>query len=205
MALTALLDGAVLAEKTGDDPRVLALHGWGRTRADWLRELKQPGKCESVAQYCDHWWIVAPPGVVGPGELPAAWGLLVARGDGLRAEKHAPKRPDVLPLAHKGMMRQLPAWLLDPLGPLSIPPAYLPRLLPWLYRFWRAGADRHFERAVTAQAALMQLAEREWMALLDRSGTRPMLREDGALELYETEAEFKGSLPGWDVRARFGD
>ncbi len=40
MALTALLDGAVLAEKTGDDPRVLALHGWGRTRADWLPALR---------------------------------------------------------------------------------------------------------------------------------------------------------------------
>lgn len=39
MALTALLDGAVLAEKTGDNPQVLALHGWGRTRADWLPAL----------------------------------------------------------------------------------------------------------------------------------------------------------------------
>ncbi len=39
MALTALLDGAVLAEKTGPEPRVLALHGWGRTRADWLPAL----------------------------------------------------------------------------------------------------------------------------------------------------------------------
>ncbi|MCU1623893.1 MAG: hypothetical protein JWL79_2738 [Frankiales bacterium] len=42
MALTALLDGAVLAEKTGDDPRVLALHGWARTRADWLPALGVP-------------------------------------------------------------------------------------------------------------------------------------------------------------------
>ncbi len=41
---------------------------------------------------------------------------------------------DVLPLAHKGMIRQLPKWLADPLGPLSIPPAYLPKLLPWLFR-----------------------------------------------------------------------
>ena len=38
------------------------------------------------------------------------------------------------------MLRNLPKWLADPLGPLSIPPAYLPKLLPWLIRFWRAGA-----------------------------------------------------------------
>jgi pimeloyl-ACP methyl ester carboxylesterase len=43
MALTALLDGAVLAERTGTgDPRVLALHGWARTRADWLPALSAP-------------------------------------------------------------------------------------------------------------------------------------------------------------------
>lgn len=42
MALVALLDGTVLAERTGEDPKVLALHGWGRTRADWLPALPGP-------------------------------------------------------------------------------------------------------------------------------------------------------------------
>ena len=40
MALTALLGGAVLAERSGDAPRLLALHGWGRTRADWAPVLQ---------------------------------------------------------------------------------------------------------------------------------------------------------------------
>ncbi|WP_352984770.1 FAD-binding oxidoreductase [Mesorhizobium sp. M0772] len=111
---------------------------------------------------------------------------------------------DVLPLAHKGMMRHLPKWLADPLGPLSIPPAYLPKLLPWLLRFWRAGAPEKYEASLAAQAGMMKLAEAEWMGLLDRSGTRLMLREDGSLELYESEAEFQAGLPGWAARERFG-
>ena len=111
---------------------------------------------------------------------------------------------DVLPLVQKGMMRNLPRWLADPLGPLSIPPAYLPRLAPWLWRFWRASSDRHYEASLAAQVSLMKVAEAEWMALFDRSGTRSMLREDGSLELYESEAEFQASLPGWDARTRFG-
>ncbi|MFD2056267.1 NAD(P)/FAD-dependent oxidoreductase [Mesorhizobium calcicola] len=111
---------------------------------------------------------------------------------------------DVLPMAHKGMIRQLPKWLADPLGPLSIPPAYLPKLLPWLIRFWRAGAPEKYEAGLVAQAGMMKLAEAEWMALLDHSGTRGMLREDGSLELYESEAEFRASLPGWAARQRFG-
>jgi D-amino-acid dehydrogenase len=111
---------------------------------------------------------------------------------------------DVLPLAHKGMMKNLPRWLSDPLGPFAIPPSYLPRLLPWLWRFWRAGASRHYEAGVAAQAGMMKLAEAEWMGLLDRSGTKSMLREDGSLELYESEDEFRASLPGWAARDRFG-
>ncbi|TGQ93198.1 FAD-binding oxidoreductase [Mesorhizobium sp. M8A.F.Ca.ET.208.01.1.1] len=111
---------------------------------------------------------------------------------------------DVLPLAHKGMIRQLPKWLADPLGPLSIPPVYLPKLLPWLVRFWRAGAPGKYEASLAAQSGMMKLAEAEWMDLLDRSGTRPMLREDGSLELYESEAEFRASMSGWAARERFG-
>ncbi|PLP60228.1 amino acid dehydrogenase [Mesorhizobium loti] len=111
---------------------------------------------------------------------------------------------DVLPLAQKGMIRNLPRWLADPLGPLAIPPAYLPALLPWLWRFWRAGAPRHHEASLAAQATMMRLAETEWMGLMDRSETRSMLREDGSLELYESEGEFRASLPGWAARDRFG-
>jgi D-amino-acid dehydrogenase len=111
---------------------------------------------------------------------------------------------DVLPLAHKGMMRNLPKWLVDPLGPLSIPPSYLPKLIPWLWRFWRAGAADKYETSLSAQVSLMRLAETEWMGLMHRSGTRSMLREDGSLELYESEAEFQASLSGWTERSRFG-
>ncbi len=111
---------------------------------------------------------------------------------------------DVLPLAQKGMLRNLPKWMSDPLGPLSIPPAYLPQLAPWLWRFWRAGSAGRYETSLAAQAALMGLAETEWLGLMERSGTRHMLRENGSLELYESEAEFRAALPGWAARDRFG-
>jgi D-amino-acid dehydrogenase len=110
---------------------------------------------------------------------------------------------DVLPLAHKGMVKNLPRWLADPLGPLAVSPAYLPHLMPWLFRFWRAGHG-DTAKAIAAQVALMRLAEAEWSGLMQRSGTRPMLREDGSLELYESEAEFRASLTGWAARDKHG-
>jgi D-amino-acid dehydrogenase len=111
---------------------------------------------------------------------------------------------DVLPLAQKGMLARVPGWLADPLGPLAIPPSYLPRLLPWLYRFWRAGAPSRLEASLAAQSALMHLAQSAWAGLMERSATGHMLREDGSLELYESRQEFQSSLPGWAARDRFG-
>lgn len=111
---------------------------------------------------------------------------------------------EVLPLAHKGLWRKLPRWLADPLGPLSIPPAYLPRLLPWLIRFLRAGSASRRQAAVAAQVALMRLAQNEWPALMQRSGTADMLRADGCLELYDSAASFRAAQPDYEMRQRHG-
>jgi D-amino-acid dehydrogenase len=111
---------------------------------------------------------------------------------------------DVLPLASPGIMRKAPKWLLDPLGPLSIPPAYLPTILPWLVRFWRASKRERARASMLAQVAMMRLAAREMQSLVVACGLRAMVRSDGALELYESEDEWKAALPGWDARAREG-
>ena len=111
---------------------------------------------------------------------------------------------EILPLAHKGMLKQLPGWILDPLGPLSIPPGQLPRLLPWLWKFWRAGAAGKYEASVAAQASMMRVAEAEWAGLMQRSATQHMVHDDGALELYENVTQFRAALPGWAARERFG-
>jgi len=48
--------------------------------------------------------------------------------------------PDTaVPIALPGMLRKVPGWLMDPLGPLSVRPAYFPRALPWLMRWIEAG------------------------------------------------------------------
>ena len=47
------------------------------SKHDWRRELKSPHKAEEgIFKYCDHWWVVAPSGIVGKDELPSTWGLL---------------------------------------------------------------------------------------------------------------------------------
>ncbi len=45
---------------------------------------------------------------------------------------------DVAPLASPGLWKQAFKWMLDPLGPLSVRPAYALKILPWMLRFMAA-------------------------------------------------------------------
>ncbi|MAW84950.1 MAG: amino acid dehydrogenase [Phyllobacteriaceae bacterium] len=111
---------------------------------------------------------------------------------------------DLLPLAQKGMLRQVPRWLMDPLGPLSIPPRHFLPVLPWLLRFLTAGRPGRFEAALSAQAQLMELARGEWASLTALTGTEGFLRRDGCLELYDSEASFNAAGAGYAARERHG-
>jgi glycine/D-amino acid oxidase-like deaminating enzyme len=59
-----------------------------------------------------------------------------------------------VPMSVPGMLRKVPGWLLDPLGPLAIRPAYLPTVLPWLLRWARAG---RLDRVLAGSDALRAL------------------------------------------------
>ena len=111
---------------------------------------------------------------------------------------------DILPLASPGIMRKAPRWLLDPLGPLSVPPAYALRIAPWMMRFWRACSPTLVAASTKAQTALMDLSKAELEPFLAASGTQAMLRKDGNLQVYEGQREFDASLPGWQARADHG-
>ena len=62
------------------------------SRADWLSELRDPDKAETLKMHMDRWYlVVSDPAIVKPGELPEGWGLMVASGVGLRVTALAPK------------------------------------------------------------------------------------------------------------------
>lgn len=111
---------------------------------------------------------------------------------------------DILPLASPRIIQMAPKWLLDPLGPLSVPPRYAMQIAPWLIRFWRASRPAQVRASTSAQTALMQLSQAALDPFLKRAGLQDMLRRDGQLQVYDGEAEFRASLPGWQVRADAG-
>ena len=111
---------------------------------------------------------------------------------------------DILPLASPRIMRQAPKWLLDPLGPLSVPPAYALKIAPWMWRFWRASRPARVRASTVAQAAMMALSRAELDVQIARNALAHMLRHDGQLQVCEGQAEFDATLPGWEARAAQG-
>ncbi|GAB1363900.1 FAD-dependent oxidoreductase [Rhodobacter sp.] len=111
---------------------------------------------------------------------------------------------DILPLASPGILKKAPKWLLDPLGPLSVPPAYALKIAPWMFRFWRACAPSRVAASTTAQTALMDLSKAELEPFLTATGTLPMLEKKGNLQVYESKAELEASLSGWAAREAHG-
>ncbi len=111
---------------------------------------------------------------------------------------------DVIPLATPGIMRRAPRWLFDPTGPLSIPPAYLPRIVPWLLSFWRASLPRRYRAAVAAQAALMAHSQAALERLVTTHALEGLLRREGQLQLYEGKREFHASRTSWEERRAVG-
>lgn len=111
---------------------------------------------------------------------------------------------DVEPLASPGVIWKAPLWLMDPLGPLSMPVSYAPKMLPWLWRFWQASRPARHEAATAAQARLMELSRIETDALFAATGLSHHLRRDGAIYLYEGAGALKAAQGLWDLRARHG-
>jgi D-amino-acid dehydrogenase len=101
-------------------------------------------------------------------------------------------------------MKKAPAWLLDPNGPLSIPPAYALKIAPWLLAFFKASLPARYRAAVAAQGALMGHSAAALERLVATHDLEPLLRREGQLQLYEGEREFRASLPGWEERRAVG-
>ncbi|WP_306145739.1 FAD-binding oxidoreductase [Roseibium sp. MMSF_3412] len=111
---------------------------------------------------------------------------------------------DIEPLATPGIMKKAPKWLLDPLGPLSVPPRYALNMVPWLLRFWRASRPDRYRSSVKAQADLMQMARKALEELIRETATEHLFRREGQLQLYEGEREYRASLSSWDLRRAHG-
>ncbi|MCQ1767952.1 FAD-dependent oxidoreductase [Neorhizobium galegae] len=112
--------------------------------------------------------------------------------------------PEIIPIAAPGMMWKAPKWLLDPLGPLSLPPSYALNMVPWLWRLWRASARPAYERTVGVHARMMPMARSEMLRTVEQAGLRAMIKQTGTLDLYDSEASLNAASDDWQAKLKAG-
>lgn len=111
----------------------------------------------------------------------------------------------VIPPAEPGMWRKVPSFLLDPLGPLAIRWAYLPRVLPWLIRFLLAArTTARIERTAQAMRTLLVDAPRLHAGLAAEAGVPELIERRGVLHVYPDRTAFDGEARSWAIRHAVG-
>ncbi|AHD03494.1 NAD(P)/FAD-dependent oxidoreductase [Leisingera methylohalidivorans] len=60
----------------------------------------------------------------------------------------------VVPQSMPGLWKKVPGWLLDPLGPVTVKPGYLPKMAPWGLRFLSEGRAGRIQRISEAMGFL---------------------------------------------------
>ncbi|MEM5388846.1 FAD-binding oxidoreductase [Paraburkholderia phymatum] len=94
--------------------------------------------------------------------------------------------PDLcVPMSIPGMLRKVPRWLSDPLGPLAIKPSYFPRVAPWLLEWSRAG---RFDRVLARSDAMRSLHNGAFDAYRELLGAREFskhIRTEGQVCYWE--------------------
>ena len=110
----------------------------------------------------------------------------------------------VLPVATPGMLKKVPGWLLDALGPLTIRWRYLPFMLPWLMRFLHHGQPSEVRRIASAMSALMTPTFECYEPLVKHAACEALIRRTGCLYVYESEQEFAEAGRGITLRQELG-
>lgn len=106
----------------------------------------------------------------------------------------------VVPMSMPGTLRKVPGYLLDPLGPLSIRWRYLPTLAPWLARFVKSGTRERVQAQARALKPLLDDSFSAWLPLVRHAGNEALIRREGFLAVYRSEADFAGDALGYQLR-----
>jgi D-amino-acid dehydrogenase len=106
-----------------------------------------------------------------------------------------------VPVAMPGVAKQIPRWLMDPLGPLAIRWSYLLPALPWLLRFMRAGRREEVERIATGIRALLEDVFDNYAPLLKAAGAEHLVHSRaGQMYVWRTRGAFDGDQYGLKLR-----
>src|ERR1700731_3817638 len=110
----------------------------------------------------------------------------------------------VTPVSMPGVVFNVPRWLFDPLGPLSLRWSYLPVIAPWLVRFIRAGTPEKVRAQARALRPLVGPTLEVLQPLVSAAGAEDLVHRLGHLYVYRSAEGAEKDRLAWDLRRQNG-
>jgi len=109
-----------------------------------------------------------------------------------------------VPLATPGVLWNVPGYLADPMGPLTVRWSYLPRAMPWLLRFLAASDSKRVACIADALRALLKDTFDAYQPLVARAGVSDLIRRTGYIVVYRSRRAYAGDAIAWKLRRERG-
>lgn len=111
----------------------------------------------------------------------------------------------ILPPAYPGVWKQVPKWLLDPLGPLTVRWRYLPKAIPWLKDYLAsAWTYQQLEQTSIALRSMLRDAPHLHKEIAVTIGVGDLICVRDLLHAYPRESDFVADERAWHIRAAAG-
>ena len=110
----------------------------------------------------------------------------------------------VLPVSTPGLLQKIPKMIIDPNSPLFIRWKYLPKLLPWLIPFLRAGGRDSLDVIVPALDSLTNDTLEQHKKLAKSTGAESYICQGNFALMYPGEKAFRKDGFSHALKADFG-
>nr|WP_292061413.1 FAD-dependent oxidoreductase [Marivita sp. XM-24bin2] len=110
----------------------------------------------------------------------------------------------VVPQSMPGIWKNVPGWLLNPLGPVVVRPSYFPRLMPWAVQFLYAGRKSRIEQISDAMDQLNRDNVGLYRTLLNGTGHENLLRDSYYVHAFRNVEAANTKSLAYDLRYRRG-
>jgi D-amino-acid dehydrogenase len=105
-----------------------------------------------------------------------------------------------VPIAMPGILKKVPGYLTDPLGPLKVRLSYFPQALPWLFRFVTSTGRAQIESTADALISLLSQTFDAHGPLAQHAGCTDLIRKTGYVVVYDSVEAYRKDALAWKLR-----